>query len=202
MRITAARWRYCPNICAKHFSTATGMFSPASISTFSITAGTPRGRKKFGSKRGGRAGFRSTGAFSIPARCIGIARFLVALASSRLGLAAAGERENSRQDAGATQRIVTYREFVQNGLSPRMLAQGIAERSGRENISEVFLSPDAFAHRTAEASIAEQLGDVLTVNGLPRPALADDDRIGGWQFMYQMLESDAWVITENCDEVD
>ena len=26
-------------------------------------------------------------------------------------------------------RIVTYREFVQNGLSPRMLAQGIAERS-------------------------------------------------------------------------
>jgi phage terminase large subunit len=95
-------------------------------------------------------------------------------------------------------RIVTYREFVQSGLSPRMLAQGIAERSGRENISEVFLSPDAFAHRTAEASIAEQLGDVLIANGLPRPAAADDDRIGGWQFMYQLLESNAWVITENC----
>jgi hypothetical protein len=95
-------------------------------------------------------------------------------------------------------RIVTYREFVQNGLSPRMLAQGIAERSGRERISEIFLSPDAFAHRTAEASIAEQLGEVLVANGLPRPAPADDDRIGGWQLMYQMLESDAWVITENC----
>ncbi len=98
-------------------------------------------------------------------------------------------------------RIVTYREFVQSGLSPRMLAQGIAERSGRENISEVFLSPDAFAHRTAEASIAEQLGDVLTLNGMPRPAVADDDRIGGWQLMYQMLESDAWVITENCEKL-
>src|SRR6266478_65415 len=49
-------------------------------------------------------------------------------------------------------RIVTYREFVQSGLSPRMLAQGIAERSGRERISDVFLSPDAFAHRTSEAS--------------------------------------------------
>jgi phage terminase large subunit len=94
--------------------------------------------------------------------------------------------------------VVTYREFVQNGLSPRMLAQGIAERSGRERIHEVFLSPDAFAHRTAEASIAEQLGEVLVANGLPRPAPADDDRIGGWQLMYQMLESDAWVITENC----
>ena len=95
-------------------------------------------------------------------------------------------------------RIVTYREFVQTGLSPRMLAQAIAERSGRERISEVFLSPDAFAHRTSEASIAEQLGDVLVVNGLPRPAPADDDRVGGWQYMYQLLESNAWLITENC----
>ncbi len=96
---------------------------------------------------------------------------------------------------------MTYREFVQNALSPRMLAQAIAERSGREAISEVFLSPDAFAHRTSEASIAEQLGDVLVANGLPRPTPADDDRIGGWQLMYQMLESDAWVITDNCAQL-
>src|SRR5580693_627505 len=97
--------------------------------------------------------------------------------------------------------IVTYREFVQNGLSPRMLAQAIAERSGREAISEVFLSPDAFAHRTSESSIAEQLGDVLVVNGLPRPAPADDDRVGGWQLMYQMLESNAWLISEDCEKL-
>ncbi|HEY2819430.1 MAG TPA: phage terminase large subunit [Candidatus Acidoferrum sp.] len=95
-------------------------------------------------------------------------------------------------------RIVTYREFVQSGLSPRMLGQAIAERSGRERISDVFLSPDAFAHRTSESSIAEQLGEVLVVNGLPRPSAADDDRIGGWQLMYQLLESDAWLISDNC----
>jgi len=100
--------------------------------------------------------------------------------------------------SGPSARILTYREFVQAGLSPRMLAQAIGERSGRERISEVFLSPDAFSHRTAEASIAEQLGEVLAGNGIPRPAPADDDRIGGWQFMYQLLESDSWVITENC----
>jgi phage terminase large subunit len=105
-----------------------------------------------------------------------------------------------RRDAklGNSSGIVTYREFLQNGLSPRMLAQAIVERSGREQIREVFLSPDAFAHRTAEASIAEQLGDVLVANGLPRPAPADDDRVGGWQWMYQLLENDAWMITENC----
>ncbi|HSC45902.1 MAG TPA: terminase family protein [Candidatus Acidoferrum sp.] len=109
----------------------------------------------------------------------------------------------ARKDSSLAQddnpcQIVTYREFVQNGLSPRMLAQAIVERCGRENIREVFLSPDAFAHRTAEASIAEQLGDVLVANGLPRPTPADDDRIGGWQWMYQLLENDSWVITDNC----
>jgi hypothetical protein len=31
-----------------------------------------------------------------------------------------------------------------------------------------------FPHRTAEASIAEQLGDVVVANGLPRPTPADD----------------------------
>ena len=98
-------------------------------------------------------------------------------------------------------RIVTFREFVQNNLSPRMLAQAIAERSGRENISEVFLSPDAFAQRTSETSIAEQLGDVLAVNGLPRPTPADDDRVGGWQWMYQLLQDDAWLISEDCPEL-
>jgi hypothetical protein len=45
------------------------------------------------------------------------------------------------------------------------------------------------------------LGEILTVNGLPRPAAADDDRIGGWQLMYQLLESDAWLITENCGKL-
>jgi hypothetical protein len=122
-------------------------------------------------------------------------------ADRRTAQAAASSNAVSCELSAVGSRIVTYREFVQNGLSPRMLAQGIAERSGRENISEVILSPDAFAHRTAEASIAEQLGDVLTTNGLPRPSLADDDRVGGWMFMYQLLESNAWVITENCTEL-
>jgi len=33
------------------------------------------------------------------------------------------------------------------------------------------------------------------------PSQADDDRIGGWQLMYQLLEQDAWVITENCGKL-
>jgi phage terminase large subunit len=120
---------------------------------------------------------------------------------ARNGVAPADGGSHGSRPTDHGSRIVTYREFVQNGLSPRMLAQAIAERSGREGISEVFLSPDAFAHRTSESSIAEQLGDVLVANGLPRPAPADDDRVGGWQWMYQLLESNAWVISEDCAEL-
>ena len=105
------------------------------------------------------------------------------------------ERAEGAEKSG---RIVTYREFVQNELSPRMLGQAIAERTQRERIREIYLSPDAFARRTSEASIAEQLGDVLEQNGLPRPVPANDDRIGGWQLMYQLLERDAWIIADSC----
>lgn len=102
------------------------------------------------------------------------------------------------------QRVLTYREFVQSGLSPRMLAQAILERADelpdgtRAKVNHVFLSPDAFATRTAEASIAEQIGDVLAREGLPRPEPADDDRIGGWQFCYGLMENDGLMIAENC----
>src|SRR5260370_25836308 len=79
-----------------------------------------------------------------------------------------------------------------------MVGEGRGERGGRGGMREIFLSPGAFADRTSESPIAEQLGDVLVVNGLQGPAPADDDRIGGWQLMYQMMESNVWVITENC----
>ncbi|HLZ90209.1 MAG TPA: hypothetical protein VKQ28_00740 [Candidatus Acidoferrum sp.] len=100
-------------------------------------------------------------------------------------------------------RVFTYREFCtepERGLSPRALGQRIAEQT-KERITEIFLSPDAFAHRTAEASIAEQLAEVFESHDLPRPEPADDDRIGGWQWMYQLMEGEAWVISELCPKL-
>jgi len=95
-----------------------------------------------------------------------------------------------------------------------------------EKIDAIYLSPDAFAHRTGEASIAEQMGDVFAAAGLPRPVPADDDRVGGWMLMYQMLDASLrraqrdsayragqgsqvdgesslgeWYITDNCFEL-
>jgi len=102
---------------------------------------------------------------------------------------------------------ITYREWVQTGLTPRMLGAGIAERSvdnlGRpERIQQFFLSPDAFADRTGESTIAEQIRELTsTGDRLPNPAEASDDRIGGWQLLYSLFAIDGWVISENCVEL-
>jgi phage terminase large subunit len=108
----------------------------------------------------------------------------------------------------ATTRVVTYREYVTHRTAPRDLAREIIARSvassgssGREKIDAIYLSPDAFARRTDEASIAEQMGDVFVAAGFPRPIPADDDRIGGWMLMYQMLDAGEWLLTDNCIEL-
>jgi hypothetical protein len=113
-------------------------------------------------------------------------------------------------DGGAANRVTTYREFVTRRTPPRELAREIVRRSvlsqadgseSAERIDAIYLSPDAFARRTDEASIAEQMGDVFVAAGLPRPIPADDDRIGGWMLMYQMLDSGEWQLTDNCIEL-
>jgi len=97
--------------------------------------------------------------------------------------------------------VVTYREYLTHRTPPRELAREIVARCVAEKIDAIYLSPDAFARRTDEASIAEQMGDVFAAAGLPRPVPADDDRVGGWMLMYQMLDAGEWLLTENCIEL-
>ena len=140
----------------------------------------------------------------------------------------AGEGNRDANGDGRTQSsscVVTYREYVTHRTSPRELAREIIARSmgserraaggglsappgslpllekAREKITAIYLSPDAFARRTDDASIAEQMGDVFAEAGFPRPTPADDDRIGGWMLMYQMLDAEEWLLTDNCVEL-
>ncbi len=103
--------------------------------------------------------------------------------------------------------VVTYREYVTHNVEPKILAREIAERSGDgrgdaraggERIREILLSPDAYAHHSSPDTIADQLGQVFADYGLPQPARADDDRVGGWMLMYQMLREGKWVIADSC----
>lgn len=104
-------------------------------------------------------------------------------------------------------RVITYREYKERHKTPKELGDEIARRSTRrddsgverpENILSFYLSPDAFASRTGEATIAEQIGDVMFGYSMPRPQLADNDRVGGWMHMYQSLKNGDWLITDNC----
>jgi len=85
--------------------------------------------------------------------------------------------------------------------SPRERTLSASNSDAPEKIDAIYLSPDAFARRTDEASIAEQMGDIFVAAGLPRPIPAADDRIGGWMLMYQMLDAGEWLLTENCAEL-
>ncbi len=129
---------------------------------------------------------------------------------SRERFDAAGAAAAPNQAGSETgRRVATYRELVTRRTPPRELARQIVARSwssapdgsGPEKIDAIYLSPDAFARRTDEASIAEQMGDIFADAGFPRPVPADDDRVSGWILMYQMLDSSEWLIAENCIEL-
>jgi hypothetical protein len=131
-----------------------------------------------------------------------------------------------RDETAPRQTVITYREYVTHRTAPRDLAHEIIARSvaqasacapslghnpldlgsrtishPHEKIDAIYLSPDASARRTDEASIADQMGDVFAAAGFPRPIPADNDRIGGWMLMYQMLDADEWLLTDNCIEL-
>jgi phage terminase large subunit len=101
------------------------------------------------------------------------------------------------------ERTITYREMVRRHVTPAEIGQDIASLSGGEKIGAVYLSPDAFswksyAGRRSERPISELIGDALMERGLPGPSPADDDRIGGWMLMYQMLKAGQWTISADC----
>jgi len=101
-------------------------------------------------------------------------------------------------------RHITYREWVTNNVTPRMLGAGLLERSvdsqGRaERIEQFFLSPDAFDDRTGQSTIAEQLRETACAgNRIPSPAEASDARVSGWQLLYDLFEKDGLLISEDC----
>ena len=98
-------------------------------------------------------------------------------------------------------RSVAQASACANVTSSAFAPHDRANSQPREKIDAIYLSPGAFARRTDEASIADQMGDVFAAAGFPRPVPADNDRIGGWMLMYQMLDANEWLLTDNCIEL-
>jgi hypothetical protein len=105
----------------------------------------------------------------------------------------------------ADRHVVTYREWVTNKTIAPDIGRGIVERSRLgtseppryERFASFPFSPDAFKPG-AERTIADEIGDVLRDAGLPAPVKAIDDRVSGWQLLYQLLATDNWTISTAC----
>lgn len=95
-------------------------------------------------------------------------------------------------------KIVVYRELVLNETPVAEIAEQIVRLSGAEKIETVYLSPDAFAKRTEERSIAERFGLVFTANRFPSPSTAVNSRILGWRYLHDLLANDNLLISSAC----
>jgi hypothetical protein len=96
-------------------------------------------------------------------------------------------------------RHITYREWVVNNVTPRMLGTGLLERSQGETIQQFFLSFDAFDDRTGQSTIAEQIRESACIgNRIPYPAQASKARVSGWQLLYDLFEKDQLLLSEAC----
>jgi hypothetical protein len=96
----------------------------------------------------------------------------------------------------------TYRELVGQHIAPYELGDRICQMSQGEKISDVYLSPDAFEMSRrgwiSNDTIAIQLNSRLRAGGVPEAIRADNERIGGWRLMHQLLSAGLWTMDPSC----
>ncbi len=100
-----------------------------------------------------------------------------------------------------------YRERLYTNTDPVTLGGFIAEVNGTETVSDVYLSPDAFARRTSEQTIAMDLAEGFRraneMRGcalMPDPIPADNDRVNGWQALAAGFQHNRLVLSPECPE--
>lgn len=104
--------------------------------------------------------------------------------------------------------VFTYREHIESlgesGRSELQLGADIREKS-LERITRWILSSDAFGEKTSQNTAATLLGRGAQTASkqFPYPSranMAPGSRVVGWRFMYTLIQSDAWFISEMCPE--
>jgi hypothetical protein len=126
--------------------------------------------------------------------------------------------------------IVTYREWIGQGLSEQelgaeLLKQSSAQERGRapydplhgmpEKVRAFYLSPDAFelsVKRSGQLMISDEIAKIIVPGGLPAPIKANNARISGARAMYGLLKNTKlaflgkpvdtiWLISNKCHEL-
>jgi hypothetical protein len=105
------------------------------------------------------------------------------------------------------QCVFTYREKIVSLADANMteaeLGSEIVRLSGKQKISRYILSSDAFGEKSSQRTPASMLAGAIRPHGLPAPVpcnMSPGSRVAGWRFMYQLIQDDAWFISEMCPE--
>lgn len=100
--------------------------------------------------------------------------------------------------------VLTYREMPIRETDHTEVCDAISERTPEDEhelIKYCFLSPERFARQSNKRTthtIAAEMSDRLERHGLPRCSRANDRRVDGAVFMYNLLDAGVWVILDNC----
>jgi hypothetical protein len=103
--------------------------------------------------------------------------------------------------------FVTIGEFVAPHLPAYEFAHEVVNRfvktpyqGQRRKIVMVYLDPSNFKDIGDGHTIADQINEVLGSQDLGAWK-ASNDRIGGWQLMYQLLQTEQWKIADTCPKL-
>jgi hypothetical protein len=110
------------------------------------------------------------------------------------------------RDWDAPRRCVfTIREHIatlaDTDTSEIQLGQEIQSLNGLQKLKAWILSSDAFGKKTSQNTAAELLKQGAKSFPEPQPANMDPgSRVVGWRFVYSLIQSDTWFISDMCPE--
>ena len=115
-------------------------------------------------------------------------------------------KARARKFIGAPWRTVTviYRELIENEKSYDELSDLIADatpKDERATLKHIYLSPERFARggdKDPSKTIGVQMGLYLKEKGLVMCEAANNRRVDGAVYMYNLVENDELIILDNC----
>jgi hypothetical protein len=111
------------------------------------------------------------------------------------------------RDWDAPRRCVfTTREHIatlaDTDTSEIELGQQIQSLNGEQKLKAWILSADAFGKKSSQHTPAELLKEGAKSFPNPQPAnMEPGSRVPGWRFMYSLIQSDTWFISDMCPEL-
>jgi phage terminase large subunit len=95
---------------------------------------------------------------------------------------------------------VVIGELVLQEKTPREQAEAILlsiPQEDRPKVESVHFSWERFNRTVSNFTVADEVGEILSAGGLPRPTRSNNDRVAGWMKCYSLLDTDEMYLLED-----